>query len=235
MKRILVVVGAVLAVAVAVLGITVWNTVRPTSGSRIEAARRGKALILVDLQEDYTGPHAPQGYREPERLIAAANQLIESAHAGGWPVYLVRVAMPNDWFHALMTGGTAIAGTKGAEFDSRLARTDTVEIVKTKSDAFANPLLDTQLAAKTVGELFIAGLDAKFCVKKTVGGALNRGYKVNIVREAIATRHSTPLDEHIKDYETAGAVMTSLESAKRELTFGTVRQQTTAESGLPAH
>ena len=232
MKRIILVLGVVLAVAMAVLGVTVWNTVRPTSGSRIEAARRGKALILVDLQEDYTGPHAPQSYQEPERLIAAANQLIESAHAGGWPVYLVRVAMPNDWFHALMTGGTAIAGTKGAEFDSRLARADTVEIVKTKSDAFANPLLDTQLAAKTVGELFIAGLDAKFCVKKTVGGALNRGYKVNVVRDAIATRHSTPLDEHIKDYETSGAVMTSLESAKRELRSGTVRQQTTAESGL---
>ena len=235
MKRIVLVLGALLAAATAALGIVVWNTVRPTSGARIDAARRGKALILVDLQEDYTGPLARQSYQEPERLISAANQLIESAHAGGWPVYLVRVAMPDDWFHALMTGGTAIAGTKGAESDSRLARTDTVEIVKTKSDAFSNPLLDTQLAAKTVGELFIAGLDAKFCVKKTVGGALNRGFKVNVVREAIATRHSTPLEEHIKDYETAGAVMTSLESAKRELSSSTVRQQATAESGSPSH
>ena len=92
----------------------------------------------------------------------------------------------------------------------------------------------TQLAAKTVGELFIAGLDAKFCVKKTVGGALNRGFKVNVVREAIATRHSTPLEEHIKDYETAGAVMTSLESAKRELSSSTFRQQATAESDAPS-
>ena len=152
--RILLVLGAFLAAAGAALGFAVWNTVRPTSGSRIGAARRGKALILIDLQEDYTGPHARQSYQEPERLISAANQLIESAHAGGWPVYLVRVAMPNDWFHPLMTGGTAIAGTKGAEFDSRLVRTDTVEIVKTKSDAFANPLLDTQLAAKLFANAF---------------------------------------------------------------------------------
>jgi nicotinamidase-related amidase len=223
MTRILLVLVALLAVATTAVGCAVWSTVRPSSGPRIEAARRGKALILVDLQEDYTGPHARQSYQEPERLISAANQLIESAHAGGWPVYLVRVAMPNDWFHSLMTGGTAIAGTNGAEFDSRLVRNDTVEIVKTKSDAFTNPVLDSQLAAKLVGELFIAGLDAKFCVKKTVGGALNRGYKVNVVREAIATRHSTPLEEHIKEYETAGAEMTSLESAKRELSRGSVR------------
>ena len=205
------------------MGCAVWDAVRPTTGPRIEASRQGKALIVVDLQEDYTGPHAPQSYREPERLISAANQLIESAHAGGWPVYLVRVAMPNDWFHSLMTGGTAIAGTKGAEFDARLARTDTVEIVKTKSDAFANPLLDAQLDARLMGELFIAGLDAKFCVKKTIGGALNRGYRVNVVRDAIATRHGTPLEEHIKDYEKAGAVMTSLEGARRELSQSAAR------------
>lgn len=224
-KRILLVLGALLTAGSAAMGLFVWSTVRPTSGARIEASRHGKALVLVDLQEDYTGSHAPQSYQEPERLISAANQLIESARAGGWPVYLVRVAMPNDWFHALMTGGTAIAGTKGAEFDSRLSRTDAVEIVKTKSDAFANPSLDTQLAARQVGELFIAGLDAKFCVKKTVGGALNRGYKVNVVREAIATRHATPMEEHIRDYEAAGASMTSFESAKRELSRGAARQR----------
>jgi nicotinamidase-related amidase len=217
MRRILLLVGALVVVAAAALGAAVWNTVRTTSGARIEAARKGKALILIDLQEDYTGPHAQQSYQEPERLISAANQLIESAHSGGWPVYLVRVAMPDDRFHALLTGGTALAGTKGAEFDARLVRTGAVEIVKTKSDSFTNPLLDAQLALNQVGELFIAGLDAKFCVKKTIGGALNRGYKVNVVREAIATRHSTPLQEHIAGYEAAGAVMASLESAKGEL------------------
>jgi len=217
MKRVVLVLAALVGLAAAALGVAVWNTVRPTSGARIEAARHGKALILVDLQEDYTGPQAPQSYQEPERLIAAANQLIESAHAGGWPIYLARVAMPNDRFHALLTGGTALAGTKGAEFDSRLARGGTVEIVKTKSDSFANPLLDAQLAERQVGELFIAGLDAKFCVKKTILGALNRGYKVNVIREAIATRHSTPLAEHVAAYEAAGAVMTSLERATAEL------------------
>jgi nicotinamidase-related amidase len=217
MRRILFALAALVGVTTATVGWVVWNTVRPTSGPRIEAARQGKALILIDLQEDYTGPRAPQSYREPERLISAANQLIESAKAGGWPVYVVRVAMPDDWFHALLTGGTAVAGTKGAEVDSRLARTGAVEIVKTKSDAFSNPLLDTQLALARVGELYIAGLDAKFCVNKTIRGALNRGYKVNAVRDAIATRHSTPIEEHIADYEAAGAVATSLESAKSEL------------------
>ena len=84
MKRLLIVVAALLGVAGAALGILVWNTVHATSGPRIEAARHRKALIIVDLQEDYTGPQAKQRYQEPERVIAAANQLIESARAGGW-------------------------------------------------------------------------------------------------------------------------------------------------------
>jgi hypothetical protein len=54
-------------------------------------------------------------------------------------------------------------------------------------------------------------------VKKTILGARNRGFKVNVVREGIATRHSTPLEEHIADYEEAGAVMTSLSAAKTDL------------------
>jgi nicotinamidase-related amidase len=54
-------------------------------------------------------------------------------------------------------------------------------------------------------------------VKKTIQGALNRDYKVKVVRERIATRHSTPLEQHIAGYEAAGATMTSLESAKSEL------------------
>jgi nicotinamidase-related amidase len=226
MKRIVLVLAAILGVASAALGLAVWNTVRPTSGARIDSVRHGKALILVDLQEDYTGPHAQQSYRDPQRLISAANQLIESARAGGWPVYLTRVAMPHDWFHALLTGGAALAGTKGAELDARLVRVDTTEIVKTKSDSFANPLLDTELAVAQAGELFIAGIDAGFCVKKTIRGALNRGFKVSVVREGIATRHGTPLEAHIADYEAAGAVMTSLESAKKELSQGRVASST---------
>jgi nicotinamidase-related amidase len=220
MKRFFLVLAGILGLAAATVGYVAWDTVRPTKGARIEASRHGKALIVVDLQEDYTGPQAKQSYQEPDRLISAANQLIEAAHAGGWPIYLTRVAMPNDWFHSLLTGGTALAGTKGAELDARLARVNTTEIVKTKSDAFANPQLDEQLAAGQVGELFIAGIDAGFCVKKTILGALNRGYHVNVVREGIATSHSTPLAQHIADYEAAGAVMTSLEGARSELGHG---------------
>lgn len=204
MKRILIAVVVLFLVGAGALALAIWNATAPTSGARIEAGRKGKALILVDLQEDYTGPQAKQPYKDADELLSAANQLIAAAHTGGWRIYLVRVVMPNDWFHGMMTGFTALAGTKGAEFDARLVRTaDVVEIIKTKSDSFSNPQLDAALAANRVGEVYIAGLDAKFCVKKTIGGALNRGYAVNVVREGIATRHATRIEEHVQTMKPA--------------------------------
>jgi nicotinamidase-related amidase len=218
MKRVLISIGAVLVLAGASFGFVIWRTVRPTQGVPIDANRTGKALIVVDLQEDYTGPKAKQPYAESARLVASANQLIEGARAGGWPVFLARVNMPNDWFHGLLTGFTAMAGTPGAELDARLARApELIVIDKITPDSFANPTLDEQLAAHRVGQLYIAGVDAGYCVKATITGALNRGYKVNVVRDAIATRHSTPLEDLIQGYQAKGAVTASLDQAKAEL------------------
>jgi nicotinamidase-related amidase len=219
MKRFLLLGVVLLVLGSAAIGIAIWHATSPTNGARIAGARHGKALIVIDLQEDYTGPHAKQPYAEPAKLVAAANQLVDAASAGGWPVFLVRVTMPDDWVHGLMTGFTAIAGTPGANFDARLDRpTGAIEITKTYSDAFSNPLLDRELAAKNVGQLYVAGLDARFCVKQTIGGALNRGYTVNAVGDAIATRHGTPLAELLDGYRAKGAVVKTLAEAVRELT-----------------
>jgi nicotinamidase-related amidase len=54
-------------------------------------------------------------------------------------------------------------------------------------------------------------------VKATIAGALNRGYVVAVVRDAIATRHGTPLEVLIRGYQAKGAVMKSLDQAKAEL------------------
>jgi nicotinamidase-related amidase len=221
MKRLLLGVLGLLLLAGAALGITIWTVVHPTTGKPIAPGRAGKALLVIDLQEDYTGPHAQQHYPNPDKLLAANNQLIAAAQAGGHLVALVRVAFPDDWLHGMLSGHTAVAGTKGAEFDARLTRPPGfLEIVKTRSDSFTVPALDAQLDAHHVGELYIGGIDAGYCVKQTVAGARNRGYVVNVVREAISTSHSTPLDELIRGYERKGARMVSLEQAKVALAAG---------------
>jgi Amidases related to nicotinamidase len=52
-------------------------------------------------------------------------------------------------------------------------------------DSFYNPKLDEFLTEQRVNELYLAGLDPEFCVYSTARGALNRGYKVNVITDAI--------------------------------------------------
>jgi nicotinamidase-related amidase len=85
--------------------------------------------------------------------------------------------------------------------------------------SFSIPDLDAQLDARGVGEVYIAGIDADYCVKQTIAGARNRGYTVNVVREAIATSHGKPLEEIIRGYEKKGARMQSLAQAKCQLSL----------------
>ncbi|MBN2197577.1 MAG: cysteine hydrolase [Polyangiaceae bacterium] len=218
MKRILLAVGLLLVLGAGALGVTIWFAVSATTGPRIGPDRPGKALVLIDLQEDYTGPNARQPYPESAQLISSANQLMAAARAGGWQVFLVRVMAPDDWFHKLLTGGMVVAGTKGAELDARLARPPGfIEIVKIKGDAFSIPALEAKLDERQVGTLYIAGIDADHCVKATVGGARNRGYAVNVVREGIAVNGGKGLDKIVQGYEARGAVMKTLAQAASEL------------------
>ncbi len=218
MGRLLVVLGSLLVVGAGALGVAVWMVVSPTTGARIGPDRPGKALVLIDLQEDYTGPHPKQPYPESEQLIDAANQLMAAAQTGGWQVLLVREVVPDKLFYKLLTGGTVVSGTKGAELDARLARpSGSLEIEKIKGDAFSVPALEAKLDERRVGSLTIAGIDADHCVKATVAGARNRGYAVNVVREGIAVTGGKGLDKIMKSYEATGAVMKTLAQAVSDL------------------
>jgi nicotinamidase-related amidase len=218
MKRVLVVLGLLLVVGAGALGVAIWIVVTPTTGARIDPDRPGKALVLIDLQEDFTGPNPKQPYPESAQLIAVANQLMAAAQASGWQVFLVREVVPDNWFYKLLTGGTVVSGTKGAELDARLARPPgSVEIEKLKGDAFSVPALEAKLEERRVGAVTIAGIDADHCVKATVGGARNRGYAVNVVREGIAVNGGQGLDKIMQGYQAKGAVMKTLAQAIDEL------------------
>jgi hypothetical protein len=62
---------------------------------------------------------------------------------------------------------------------------------KPQGDSFANPKLNEFLTGQRVNELYLAGLDPEFCIYATARGALNRGYKVNVITDAILSWRDT--------------------------------------------
>jgi nicotinamidase-related amidase len=61
------------------------------------------------------------------------------------------------------------------------------DFAKNRTDAFSNRQLEQFLIDRQVEEIFLVGLDAAFCVYYTALGALNRGYRVTVVTDAVLT------------------------------------------------
>ena len=70
---------------------------------------------------------------------------------------------------------------------------------------FSNPELDAYLRAQQVSHLLVVGLDGAYCVNATTQGALNRGYKVTLYSDGIATESDTTLDDLARRWRALGA------------------------------
>jgi nicotinamidase-related amidase len=187
-----------------------YLNIRPTTGPEIEVYSTPRtALIVIDIQEDYTGPQAKKRYRDGDRIVAAANILLEQARQKGMPVVYIENVIDNPVI-AFFAGGVNAPNAPGTEMDRRLLKIPgTRTFIKSRSDAFSNPDLDTFLRKNQVNRLLVTGLDAAYCVNATTKGALNRGYKVTLFPEAIATESGTSMDKLAKRWREAGAEVKS--------------------------
>ena len=212
-KRMLLGVVAVLGALVVSFAGVLWWAMSPTQGARIGpyAAPR-TALLVVDIQEDFTGPHARKPFRDGDRLVDAANRLIGGADALGMETIYIRNEIANPLLRA-MAGGMNAPGASGTEIDERVKQVaGAPTFTKGRSDAFSNPELTAYLRARQVDRLWIVGLDAAHCVKATMQGALNRGYKVTIVTDAIATESGQSLETLERGYSAAGATLATTQA-----------------------
>jgi nicotinamidase/pyrazinamidase len=94
--------------------------------------------------------------------------------------------------------------------DRRIVKINDNDFAKNRTDAFSNRDLERFLVEQQVEELYLTGVDAAFCVYYTALGALSRGYKVTVVRDAVATR--SDMNTLIERYKRKGiGIVTSRE------------------------
>jgi nicotinamidase-related amidase len=142
---------------------------RATSGPRIGVYDHPQVgLVVVDAQPDFL----PAG---AEPVLAAANQLIQGAPGLGVAVVYVR-------------------SEPGAPLDPRLGAARQPVFFKHRSDAFSNPHLDEYFRAHEIDHLVLAGARVDSSVYYTALGAMNRGYKVKVVSDAVAASSAARRD-----------------------------------------
>ncbi|HZD60707.1 MAG TPA: isochorismatase family cysteine hydrolase [Anaerolineae bacterium] len=197
-----------------------------------------KALLVIDIQEDYTGVTAkhPFPYKDSEKLITTVNKVIEEASKRNFIIVYIKQefdglfgrmisgataicfsitnSQSKDGLFGRMisravVGGTAIKGNPGTEIDKRISIISNHCFSKSKGDAFSNPKLEACLIEYQVNELYLVGIDARFCVYSTAKGALKRGYNVNVITDGIALLAGGKWDALMKKYKRDGINLVS--------------------------
>lgn len=210
-KKILLSVAVIIVIAATALFFVFNKMYAPTTGPRISAyANPAKALLMIDVQEDYTGI---KGAKQPllknvEPQIAAINKLIDWASKSGMQVVYIRQLFDNNVIMRTFVGRT-IEGLPGTEVDSRIKIVSKNDFTKKISDAFSNPQLNEFLIAHQVNELYLTGLDGVYCVHKTALGGMNRGYTVSVVTDAVMSQKK--MTDVLKLYDKDGIVTTTSE------------------------
>jgi nicotinamidase-related amidase len=183
----------------------------PTRGRKIGTyADPRKALLVLDVQEGSSGPVRARSF---EAMVNTINGLIERFARSGSEVAYVRQVFESDLIVRLH-GGRRLAGRPEPRLDRRLLVVNDHDFRKNRTDAFANRRLEQLLIDRQVDELFLVGVDGAYCVYYTALGALNRGYRVTVVQDAVLSRR--PLNELLTRYGRRGiGVITSDELLAR--------------------
>ncbi len=196
-----------LIVLAAGLAIFVTAGMRPTGGRKIGRYEQPRqALLVVDIQEDYTGLTAPVAspFKNTAAFIATVNQVIGTAADKNMLIAYIGHEWPDNFFCRLISRGLALAGQPGARQDDRLAIASPHYFSKRRSDAFSSPALEQFLIENQVDEVFVVGLDAVYCAFTTALGALNRNYKATIITDAVITSRKITPQELVAMYRRKG-------------------------------
>lgn len=175
-----------------------------------------QALIVVDVQNDFC-PGGTLAVPHGDDVIAPLNQLIDEFLERGDPVYKSRDWHPPSTKHFEKYGGTwpvhCVQNTEGAEFHPALRDDPRIHVVsKGLGDtdcysAFDETNLAAQLHEQGVEEVLVGGLATDYCVKSTVIAAIDNGFKVKALKNAMRGVERKPgdSDRAIEAMRVAGA------------------------------
>ena len=165
--------------------------------------QQGDALVVVDVQRDLVG--GSLAVPDAEQVVPVLDRYISRFRGKGLPIFATRDWHPADHASFRERGGTwpahCVAGTPGAEFAAGLTLgVDAVVVSKgtsrdtDASSGFEGTELDEILKRGGIHRLFVGGLATDYCVLATVRDALDNGYRVFLLADAIRAADRKPGD-----------------------------------------
>ncbi len=186
-----------------------------TAGPPIDPAASGKALVVMDMQQDFVSPQArlPIASSQVPSVIDAVNRAAQTFDQSERPViYVANAFDPDDTIANWFRNDAALAGTSGAELDSRVDVRSTDLYYKSEPDAFSNTDLDQALRERHIGHLVFVGVFADQCLYWSARGALNRGYQVTVIAEGVGAATDGDRRDALEDLRALGVQIISVDA-----------------------
>jgi nicotinamidase/pyrazinamidase len=162
--------------------------------------RRRAALLVVDVQRDFCSGGSlpvPNG----DRVVPVLNRYIQLFAGRSCPIFASRDWHPADSEHFRGQGGRwpphCVQGTEGAEFHPELRLPKDAIVISTGMARWDNGYSALEgvtengtpftmlLRRLSLDRLFVGGLATDYCVKESVLEALQEGFLVTLLADAI--------------------------------------------------
>ncbi len=164
----------------------------------------GDVLLVTDIQNDFL-PGGSLAVTGGDEVIPVLNRYIEVFTARNLPVFATRDWHPEHHCSFREQGGTwpvhCVAGTRGAEFSPALRLPPSPVIISKATtpefeaySSFLRTDLDEKLRAAGIRRVFIGGLTTEYCVLNSPLDALQFGYQVFVLTDAIRAVNLRPDD-----------------------------------------
>jgi nicotinamidase/pyrazinamidase len=184
------------------------------------------ALIIVDVQNDFC-PGGSLAVPEGDQVVPPLNTLIRRFRQVRHPIFATRDWHPEGHASFVEQGGPwpphCVQNTAGARFHPDLEVDEHVTIISkataVEQDAYSGfdgTDLGEQLKQQGVRKVFIGGLATDYCVKATAQDALQEGFDVYIVEDAVRGVDLRPGDSRraLDELTRAGARIVTSDQVK---------------------
>ena len=156
------------------------NLMHGTKKERL--ANMSKALLLIDIQNDYFAGGKAELFK-PDEALYAAEKVLGMFRKHGLPVIHVQHINTRE-------GATFfLSNTEGAKIHERLTPHDGESVVvKHTPNSFYNTSLSDIIREKQLSELVVCGMMTPMCVDTTVRAAKDYGISITLIHDACATK-----------------------------------------------
>ena len=147
------------------------------------------ALLIIDMLNDFILKGAPLEVPSAREIISNIKIEIGKARENDIPVIYICDSHDEDdpEFERMGWSPHAIKGTKGAQVIEELKPIPQDKLITKKSySGFFKTLLEEVLKEDEISELLVTGCVTNICILYTVADAVQRGYKIKILKNCVA-------------------------------------------------